>query len=118
MKLLGKIFGFGAEYNNGNSGAAITVTLANGQKQKLTLTANTTVTVAAGTGLLVGNYQLRLIQDATGGRTLAWSGLSASRWLGSAAAPAINAAVNGETMVSIYYDGTNFTQSLAKVGAV
>jgi hypothetical protein len=118
MRFLGKAFGFKSEIDNGNSGASITVTLANGQKQKLTLTANTTVTIAAGTGCPIGNYQLRLIQDATGSRTLTWAGLSASRWLGSAAAPAINAAASGETIVSIYWDGTNFTQSLAKVGAV
>jgi hypothetical protein len=117
VKFLGKIFGFKQELDNGNSGAAITVTLANAQKQKLTLTAACTLTIAAGTGLPVGNYQLRLIQNATGGFAVTWAGLSASRWLGSAAAPAINTAVNGETMVSIYYDGTNFTQSLAKVGA-
>lgn len=108
---------FSGEYDNGNSGTAVTVTLANAQKQKLKLTGNVTITVSF-TGAAVGNYQLRLIQDGTGSRTVAWSGLSASRWLGAASAPAVNSAANGETIVSIYYDGTNATQSLAKVGAV
>lgn len=116
MKFLGKIFGFGSEIDNGNSGAAKTIVVANGQKQKLTLNAACTITIDS-TGLLVGNYQLRLIQDATGGRTVAWSGLSASRWLGSTIAPAINSVPNGETLVSMFWDGVNFTQSLAKVGA-
>lgn len=111
-----KTIKFNGEYDNGNSGAATTITLANGQKQKVTLNSNTTLTVSF-TGAAVGTYQLRLIQDGTGGRTLAWSGLSASRWLGAAAAPAINAAASGETIVNIFYDGTNAVQSLAKVGA-
>lgn len=111
-----KSFTYYAEYDNGNSGVAKTIDLANGQKQKVTLSANTTLTISNAPG--VGHYQLRLIQDATGSRTVTWSGLNASRWLGSASAPAINAAANGETIVNIFYDGANFTQSLAKVGAV
>ena len=112
-----KTLKFNGEYDNGNSGTAVTVTLANAQKQKLTLTGNVTITVSF-TGAAVGNYQLRLIQDGTGSRTVAWSGLSGSRWLGATSAPAVNSAASGETIVSIFYDGTNATQSLAKVGAV
>lgn len=112
-----KTIGFNGEYDNGSSGASKTITLTNGQKQKITLSANTALTISF-TSAPVGTYQLRLIQDATGGRTLSWTGLSATRWLGSAAAPAINATANGETVVSIFYDGTNAVQSLAKVGAV
>jgi hypothetical protein len=112
-----KIAGFNAEYDNGNSSTAITITLANAQKQKVTLTASSTITIST-TGAVVGNYQLRLIQDATGSRAVTWSGPSASRWLGNTTAPAINLAINGETMVSIYFDGTNMTQSLSKIGAV
>lgn len=111
-----KTVNFNGEYDNGNSGAAKTITLTNGQKQKVTLSANTTLTISF-TGAAVGTYQLRLIQDGTGSRTLAWSGLSASRWLGSASAPAINSAANGETIVNIFYDGANAVQSLVKVGA-
>ena len=106
------------EYDNGNSGTAKTVTLSNGQKQKLTLTGNLTLTISF-TNARPGNYQLRLIQDGTGGRTLAAvSGLSSSRWLGSATQPPHNTAVAGETILSIYYDGTNAVQSMVKVGAV
>lgn len=112
-----KTASFNVEYDNGNSGAADTVTFSNGQKQKITLTANTTLTITAPAAGDVGNYQLRLIQNAAGGSTVTWSGLSASRWLSSATAPAINAASNGETIISLFWDGANFTQSASNVGA-
>lgn len=116
-----KTAGFNAEYNNGNSGTTKTVTLANGQKQKLTLTGNLTLTIDF-TGCTVGDYQIRLIQDATGSRTLAAiSGLSASRWLGSAAQPSHNTASNGETLLTISVktaaSSTGCVQSMVKVGA-
>lgn len=108
---------FYAEYDNGNSGASKTITLTNGQNQKVTLTANTTLTISF-SGAGVGHYQLKLIQDGTGSRTVSWSGLSGSRWLGATSAPAINTTASSETIVNIYYDGTNATQTLSKVGAV
>jgi hypothetical protein len=116
-----KTVGFHAEYDNESSGASKTITLTNGQKQKITLTANTTLTVSF-TDCTVGDYQIRLIQDGTGGRTLAnITGLSTSRWLGSAAQPAINAAANGETLLTISVkaagSATGCLQSMVKVGA-
>jgi hypothetical protein len=116
-----KQIGFEAEYDNGNSGASKTVTLANAQKQKITLTANTTLTFDF-TGAKVGTYQLRLIQDATGSRTLTWSGLTSTRWLGATSAPTINSTANGETIVNIFAAAagvsTGAVQSMSKVGAV
>lgn len=114
--LRAKTVGFLAEYDNGNSGSAATVTLTNGQKQKITLTANTTITIST-TGAQVGHYQLRLIQDATGSRTVAWTGISSTRWLNSTTTPAPNSAANSETIVTMFWDGTNITASLSKVGA-
>lgn len=111
-----KTVGFTAEYDNGNSSTADTITLANGQKQKSTLTGNATLTIST-TGATVGAYQLRLIQDATGNRTVTWSGLTSTRWLGSTTAPAINATANSETIITMFFDGTNITQSASKVGA-
>ena len=116
-----KTVGFHAEYDNGNSGTTKTVTLANGQKQKLTLTGNLTLTIDF-TGCTVGDYQIRLIQDATGSRTLAAiSGLSSSRWLGSAAQPSHNTTANGETLLTISVktaaSSTGCVQSMVKVGA-
>lgn len=112
-----KAIHFNGEYDNGNSGTSKTVTLANGQKQKLTLTGNLALTISL-TGAAVGTYQLRLIQDATGSRTLAAiTGLSASRWLGSATQPSHNTAANGETLLNVFFDGVAAVQSLVKVGA-
>ena len=109
---------FEEEFANGNLGATPTIVWANGQKQKGTLNAGAAIAFDF-TGVGIGHYQLRLIQDATGGRTVSWgTGTPGSgRWLGSASAPAINAAATGETIVSIFWDGTNATGSLAKVGA-
>lgn len=105
---------FNAEYDNGNSGTSKTINFANGQKQKVMLTANAVLTIATPPG--VGSFQLRLIQDGTGSRTVTWSGLNAARWIGAIAAPAINSAANGETLLTVFYDGTNAVQSLAKIG--
>lgn len=103
---------FPGQVNAGNSGTAATVNFANGQKQTLTLTGNATVTLQFPG---VGNYQLLLTQDATGGRTVTWSGVS--RYVGSATAPAINTSANGSTMVSLYYDGANVWLAASKVNA-
>lgn len=107
---------FIGEYDNGSSGAAKTLSLANGTKQKITLTASTTLTIVSG-GSGVGHYQIRLIQDSTGGHAVTFAGLSGSRWLGAASAPGVNAIANGESILSVYFDGANFIQSLAKVGS-
>lgn len=112
-----KTISWNAEYDNGNSGTSKTITLANGAKQKITLNGNATLTISF-SGAGIGMYQIRLIQDATGSRSVVWSGLSASRWLGWASAPDINAAANGESILTIFYDGTNAVQSLVKVGAI
>lgn len=114
---IAKYIFFSSEYDNGNSGTTKTITLTNGAKQKLTLTGNCTITVSF-SGAGVGTYQLRLIQDATGGRTVAWSGLSGSRWVGATSAPSINGNIAGETLVSIYYDGSSAIQSVSRVGVV
>jgi hypothetical protein len=113
-----KTVGFYAEYDNGNSGTADTITLTNGQKQKSTLTGNATLTISA-TSAPPGHYQLRLIQDATGGRSVTWSGISSTQWLNSASAPSINTAANGQTIINIFVSatGTITCASAAKVGA-
>jgi hypothetical protein len=112
----GKVIGF-TEFDVGvSAGSKIVDFATNGQKQKITLTATTpTLTISAPT--LAGHYQLRIVQDATGGRVPTFSGLSSTRWLGTATAPAVNAAANGETILNLYWDGTQFTQSMSKVGA-
>jgi hypothetical protein len=113
--VLGKIIGFTFEYDNGLSSAAITINLSNAQKQKVTLNSVTSLTINGAT--VVGHYQLRIIQDATGGRVPTFAGLNSTRWLGTATAPSINLTANGETILNMYFDGAQLTQTLSKVGA-
>jgi uncharacterized protein (DUF2141 family) len=115
-----KVVSFNGEYDNGNSGASKTITLTNGMKQKITLTANTTLTVSF-TSAPVGTYQIRLIQDATGGRTLAnITGLSTSRWGGSTSQPSHNTTANGETIINIFVatagSSTGALQTMTRIG--
>lgn len=107
-----KVAKFNGEYNAGNSGTSVTVDFANGQKQVLTLTGNATVTLAFPG---VGDYKIRLVQDGTGSRTVAWSGVT--KWVGSATQPAINTAASSETLVGIYYNGSNAYLGAVKVNA-
>lgn len=62
---------FDEEYNNGNSGATATIAMDNGQKQKITLTDNCTFTLTAPTSG-IGNFLLRVIQDAGGTNVITW----------------------------------------------
>ena len=93
---------FSSEYNAGNSGTALTVNFANGQKQVVTLTGNATLPLSFPG---VGNYILRVVQDGTGGRTYAFSGVT-TRSLGSTTMPELNTAANGETIFAIYWNGS------------
>lgn len=106
---------FAEEFDNGDSGTEKVIDFSEGQKQKITLNNDATINFAVAPG--VGHFQLRIIQDATGGRAVTYIGISASRWLGSASEPAINANPNGETIMTLFWDGAQYVQSLAKVGA-
>jgi len=95
---------FSAEYNNGNSGTAATITWANGSKQVLTLTGNATLTFSAPAGK-AGSFVLRLVQDATGSRTVTWP--AAVKWRGAVAGN-LSTAASSVDIVTFYYDGTNY----------
>lgn len=103
---------FAGEYNAGNSGTSVTINFTNGQKQKLTLTGNVTIALSFPGP---GNYQLKLVQDGTGSRTAVWNG--SVKYIGSTSSPEINTNSNGETLVSIYYDGSSYYIAASKVGA-
>lgn len=103
-----------AEFDNGNSGASKTIDFAGGRAQKVVLNSATVALTIS--NLVVGHQQLRIIQDATGGRAVTFTGLSSSRWLGSVAQPSLNSSANGESVVTIFYDGANATQALSRVG--
>lgn len=111
-----KLLSFNGEYDNGNSGASKTIDFANGANQKITLDNNTTLTIT--TPAAAGHYQLRLIQDGTGGRTVTWAGTaySGSRWGGSASAVTLNTSAAGVTLVNFFFDGTNLYQTGFRIG--
>lgn len=114
-----KTLTFNGEYDAGNSGAAITIDFAaNGQKQKVTLNSATPAITISTTGLLVGQYQLHIYQDGTGGRVPTFSGISSARWIGNSTTPSILSAASAETFINLFYDGSQFTQSMGHVGAV
>ena len=95
---------FASEYSNGNSGTAKTVDWNNGNKQLVTMTGNCTFTFTAPTGG-VANLLLRLVQDATGGRTATWP--ATVKWPGGSA-PTLTAAANAVDIVTCYKNGTNY----------
>jgi hypothetical protein len=83
-----------------NSGASLTIDPANGAYQTITLTANTTLTLAAVTSATTEKeFIVELLQDATGGRTVAWSNITFAT--NSGAAPSINSAIAGSTYIGI-----------------
>ena len=94
---------FQQEVDNSASGTAKTVDWTAGQKQKLTLTGNCTLSFTAPSG--VGNFLLKILQDATGGRTVAWP--ANVKWAGGAP-PTLTTAANAVDIVSLYYDGTDY----------
>ncbi len=106
---------FGEEFDNGDSGAAKTIALAAGSKQKIRITAPTVLTIDP-TGAGIGNTQIRLIMDGVGGHSVAFVGLSAGNWVGSASQPDVNSLANGKSYLNIFFDGTGMDQSLVPVG--
>lgn len=101
---------FTSEFDNGNSGTADTIDWGAGNKQKSTLTGNVTYTFTAPGG--VGNFLLKIVQDATGSRTVTWP--ASVKWPGGTA-PTLSTAANAIDIVTFYYDGTSYygTSSLA-----
>ncbi len=62
-----------------------------------TLNANSVVTL---NGTLPGHYQLRVIQDGVGNRTITWQNVAG--WLGSAGAPSLNNSPGGVTFINFF----------------
>ena len=100
-----KVVGDATKKDNGNSGASFTIDWNNGQAQDLTLTANCTLTFTAPTGLNFARLSLRLIQDATGSRTVTFP--SSVRWAGGTA-PTLTTTANGVDIITFEWDGTNY----------
>ena len=115
---LNKTAGFSGEFDNGNSGTSKAIAWASRQKQRLTLTGNVILTFNW-TGCPIGHYQLKLIQDATGSRSVTWNTGTpgATKWVGNAMAPGLNSTATSETFVNLYWDGATCYGSVSKVGA-
>lgn len=112
-----QVIGFKSEFDNGNSGAFRQILLATAQKQKVRLTDNCVLEIVSSSAP-VGHYQLRIVQDGVGNRHVVWQGLMPNRWLNSTVVPNVHKDANGESILSLFWDGSRFTQSLAKVGAL
>ena len=82
-------------------GSTVAWNLAAAQAAKLTLTGNATITPS---GAVAGaSYTLVVVQDATGSRTLTFSGV---KWPGGTA-PTLSTAANAVDVFSFVGDGTN-----------
>ena len=88
-------------------GATVNWDAKNGQAAQLTIAGNRTI--ANPTNLQDASYlTLKLIQDATGSRTITWG--SMFKWA-AGAAPVLSTAANSYDILSFYYDGTNLNGS-------
>lgn len=91
------------EYDAGNFTGAKTVDFENGNNQKFILTGNSTLTFSNPvTGCW---YQLRVVQDGTGSRTITWP--ATVKWL-NAVTPTLTTTASRTDMFAFYYNGTNY----------
>jgi hypothetical protein len=94
---------FNAEFDNGNESGTFLLVWTSGQKQKATLTGDiTTLTITDPVGPC--NLTLKLVQDATGGRSVTWP--ASVLWPGGTG-PTLSGA-SATDLVSFYFDGTNY----------
>ena len=91
------------ENDEGNSSTAVTIDWTLGNKSLVTMTGNATLTFTAPAGET--NLLLRIVQDATGSRTITWP--AAVLWP-AGAAPVLSTAANSIDIVTLYYDGTSY----------
>lgn len=91
------------ETDNGNSSTADTIDWTLSNKQKSTLTGNCTFTFTAPPGPC--NLLLKLVQDATGSRTVTWP--AAVKWSGGTA-PTLTTTASRADIITFYYDGSSY----------
>lgn len=97
---------FPSEFDNGNqAGPSWTLDWNDGQKQRVTLTGNITTLTLTAPSSGVGNFLLKIVQDATGSRTITWP--ASVRWP-SGAAPNLSTTNGAIDIITFYYDGTNY----------
>lgn len=84
------------------TGAGGSVSFATANHVRHTMTGNGTLTLSG--GVAGGIYTVEVLQDGTGGRTVAWSGAT---WSGGVA-PAATTAANRKDVYTFYFDGTAY----------
>lgn len=95
-----------SEHTNGNCGAGITIDWNNGNKQSVVLNnAVCALNFTAPSGLGTANFLLRVVQDATGNRTVTWPGTV--NWPHGTSV-SLSTAANAVDMISCYYDGSEY----------
>ena len=94
----------GSEYDNGNSGTSGAINWNNGNIQKFTLTGNATFSFTDPTSG-DGRFSIRLVQDATGGRTVIWP--ANVKWPGGIA-PTISTAASAEDIITFEKRGSSY----------
>lgn len=94
---------FNEELANTVSGGATAIDWTQQNKQSLTLSENSTVTFSDPAG--PASFILRVIQDATGGRTITWP--EDILWPGSEE-PTLSSDPDAIDIISIYFDGTQY----------
>lgn len=94
---------FQDEHNDGDSGAADTINWNEGNNHKSTLSANCTFAYTAPAGPC--HLQHKLVQDATGSRTVTWP--ATVKWAGGSA-PTLSTAANAVDIIGLWWDGTNY----------
>ena len=94
---------FLTEYDNGDSGVAKTIDWNNGQNQKITLTANCVLTLPSVIG--TGRFQLKIIQDGTGARSLSFTSASVKNPTNFDFA---SGTANQECIITFYWDGAKY----------
>lgn len=104
---------FGTEFDNGTVSGTATIDWNNGNMQKVTLSDNVTLSYTDPTG--AGRFDLRVIQDVSGGNAVTWPG---SQFWPGGAAPTITAGSNTYDIVTVRYRGTGnydgaFTQDFS-----
>jgi len=96
------------EFDAGDSGAALAIDWDDSNNQKITLTANTTLTFS---NPIAGCwYQLRLVQNAVGSKTVTWP--ANVKWQ-SGVAPTLTTTASYTDIIALYYNGTNYLATIA-----
>lgn len=96
-------YGYNSETAITVSSSAATADWTNSHIQRITLSDSATLSFSAPTRRSF--LQLRVIQDATGSRTITWP--ASVKWAGGTA-PTLTTTANAIDLIRFYYDGTNY----------